>query len=468
MNRTAVRRTILSPQEASSLARGKLVRIGKNDIQSVVADSRQVERDSLFVALPGSRVDGHAFIPEAVQRGASAIIASSRKWRDAEASLSQLLESRGVSLIVLEDTLSGLQELAGRYLERFSRLVRIGVTGSNGKTTTKEILGYILSLAGPTVISPGNLNSEIGLPLSCFRVRDEHRFAVFEMGINHEGEMDILADIFRPDAAVITNIGSAHIGNLGSRQAIAREKKKIFRHFSGTQKAFLYEEEYYYSYLSEGLKGTVVPFGPKCTKGFEGSEDLGLDGNILHWEGLRIRFPLFGAHNVRNALASLSVSAELGISKSKIKDGLECTRPLFGRSQIINGAVTVIQDCYNSNPDSVGQVFAFLSSLVHGGAKIAVLGSMKELGTETEDAHRRIGVEVAKAGFRGIFLFGEEMETAWTSVRESGYSQKLFWTLDIEKLRKELLEFIEPGDLVLIKGSRSVELERLVPDITRP
>jgi UDP-N-acetylmuramoyl-tripeptide--D-alanyl-D-alanine ligase len=297
---------------------------------------------------------------------------------------------------------------------------------------------------------------------------DRASSVLFEMGINHEGEMDILADIFRPDAAVITNIGSAHIGNLGSRQAIAREKKKIFRHFSGTQKAFLYEEEYYYSYLSEGLKGTVVPFGPKCTKGFEGSEDLGLDGNILHWEGLRIRFPLFGAHNVRNALASLSVSAELGISKSKIKDGLECTRPLFGRSQIINGAVTVIQDCYNSNPDSVGQVFAFLSSLVHGGAKIAVLGSMKELGTETEDAHRRIGVEAAKAGFRGIFLFGEEMETAWTSVRESGYSQKLFWTLDIEKLRKELLEFIEPGDLVLIKGSRSVELERLVPDITRP
>ena len=467
MNDTATAAALFSPAMASLHAGGRLEIPGKRDIRSVVIDSRQADRGSLFVALPGSRVDGHDFIYQALEKGAAAVLAAEGRWSELAPELEAKFERRGASLILAGDTLSALQELGKNHLRRYTRLLRIGVTGSNGKTTTKEILASIISLHAPTIASEGNLNSETGLPLSCFRIREEHRVAVFEMGINHPGEMRVLADIFQPDIAVITNIGTAHIGLLGgSRQDIAREKREIFHHFSGTEKAFLFEGEEFYSYLGEGLQGTVVPFGPQSTKGFEGSEDLGLDGTVIHWEGLRIRFPLFGAHNVLNALASISVAAELGINKEKIAQGLERIRPLFGRSQIIRAPVTVVQDCYNANPDSVRQLFSFLSGLSWQGRKIAVLGSMRELGEHSREAHRLIGREAAVAGFQGLFFFGEEMEGAFQAAGKAGYPGELAWSADWTLLRKQVLGFVRPGDLVVLKGSRALELERLVPDLT--
>lgn len=467
MTNTALRNGLFSPDQASRLTGGRLLIKGNRDIRQVVIDSRQVEEGCLFVALPGTRVDGHEFIPQAFKRGAAAVVASRRQWEKRQEDLQSGLQNRpGISVILVEDTLSALQEMSKGYLRQFPHLLRIGVTGSNGKTTTKEILGSIMALDSPTVISQGNLNSEIGLPLACFQVREHHRISVFELGINHPGEMDVLADICRPDVAVITNIGTAHIGLFGSREVIAREKKKIFRYFDGTQKAFVFEAEDFYSLFHEGLKGVIVPFGPESTRGFEGSEDLGLDGTIIHWEGLRIRFPFFGAHNVRNALVSISVSAELGISKSKIKEGLESVRPLFGRSQIIRGGtVTVIQDCYNANPDSFRQVFSFVSALRWQGRKIAVLGAMKELGTQSREAHREIGREALDAGFQSLFLLGEEMEDTFQSIKERDFNGTVNWTTDFERLRKELLPYLREGDLVVIKGSRAVELERLLPEM---
>ena len=467
MTNTALRNGLFSPDQASRLAGGRLLIKGNRDIRQVVIDSRQVEEGCLFVALQGTRVDGHEFIPQAFKRGAAAVIASHRQWEKRQEDLQSGLQNRpGISVILVEDTLNALQEMSKGYLRQFHQLMRIGVTGSDGKTTTKEILGSIIALDSPTVISRGNLNSEIGLPLSCFQVREHHRISVFELGVNHPGEMDVLADIYRPDMAVITNIGTAHIGLLGSREAIAREKKKIFRYFDGTQKALVFEAEDFYSLLHEGLQGMIIPFGPESTRGFEGSEDLGLDGTIIHWEGLRIRFHLYGAHNVRNALAALSVSADLGISKSKIKEGLESVRPLFGRSEVIRGGtVTVIQDCYNANPDSFRQVFSFVSLLPWQGRKIAVLGAMKELGTQSREAHRQIGREALDAGFQSLFLFGEEMEDAFRSIKERGFDGAVNWMTDFERLRKELLPYLREGDLVVIKGSRAVELERLLPEM---
>jgi UDP-N-acetylmuramoyl-tripeptide--D-alanyl-D-alanine ligase len=463
---TALRNGLFSPDQASRLAGGRLLIKGNRDIHQVVIDSRQVEEGCLFVALPGVRVDGHEFILEAFKRGAAAVIASHRQWEKRQEDLQPKLQDRpGTSVILVENTLSALQQLSKGYVRQFPHLMRIGVTGSNGKTTTKAILGSIVALDSPTVISQGNLNSEIGLPLSCFQVREQHRISVFELGVNHPGEMDVLADIYRPDLAVITNVGTAHIGLLGSREAIAREKKKIFRYFDGNQKAFIFEAEDFYTLLNEGLRGIIIPFGPESTRGFEGSEDLGLDGTIIHWEGLQVRFPLFGAHNLRNALASISVSAELGISKSKIKEGLENVRPLSGRSEIIRSAVTVIQDCYNANPDSFRQVFSFVSALRWPGRKIAVLGAMKELGKQGGEAHREIGREAVDAGFQGLFLFGEEMEEAYQSIKEGGFNGTVDWMTDFDSLRKELFAYLREGDLVVIKGSRAVELERLLPDM---
>jgi UDP-N-acetylmuramoyl-tripeptide--D-alanyl-D-alanine ligase len=467
LNDTVVAATILSPGKASQYAGGRLALKGSGDIRGVVVDSRQVDEGYLFVALPGRRVDGHEFISEALERGAAAIMCSDAHWNTRRGELERLLQNRrSTSVIQVADTLAGLQQMAKSFLNQFPEILRIGVTGSNGKTTTKEILGAIIAADRPAVISEGNLNSEIGLPLSCFRITSEHRAAVFEMGINRPGEMDILADIYRPDIAVITNIGTAHIGLLGSREAIAREKRKIFSYFNGTQKAFVYESEEYGELLKEELRGKIVYFGPTKTRGYRGSEDLGLDGTLIHWEGLQIRFPLFGAHNLRNALISISVSTELGISKEKIKEGLEKISPLFGRSQIIRGPVTVIQDCYNANPDSFAQVFAFISTLPWAGRKIGVLGAMAELGQQSEQAHRSIGVQAAQCDFQGLFLFGQEMEHAYREIQDRSYKGLVEWMTDIESLRTSVHSYLREGDLLLIKGSRAAELERLMPELS--
>ncbi len=466
MTDTVVGSARLSPEQAAHFAGGRLAVKGTRDIRGVVVDSRQVEEGFLFVALPGQRVDGHNYIPQALERGAAALMCSAAYWDRRRGQLEGLPSGgRSVSVIRVEDTLDGLQSMAKAYLGQLPDCLKIGVTGSNGKTTTKEILGSIIALDRPTVISEGNLNSEIGLPLSCFRVLPEHRTAVFEMGINHVGEMDVLAEIYRPDIAVITNIGTAHIGLLGSREAIAREKKKIFSRFDGTQKAFIHESEEYEDLLKADLLGSIVRFGPTKTSGFEGSEDLGLDGTMIHWEGLQIRFPLFGTHNLQNALVAISVSAELSVSKERIKEGLETVRPLFGRSQIIRGPVTVIQDCYNANPDSFRQVFAFLSALSWPGRKIGVLGAMKELGEQSGEAHRRIGAQAALCDFQALFLFGEEMEEAYLETRDKAFKGTAYWMTDIESLGSILHSYLREGDLLLIKGSRAVELERVLPEL---
>jgi UDP-N-acetylmuramoyl-tripeptide--D-alanyl-D-alanine ligase len=453
---------------AGAIARragGRAVLAPSSGIRAVTIDSRQVEAGSLFVPLPGTRTDGHEYLAEALARGAAAVLVDRKRWPRLASALEGRARERGAGVILVASPLESLQALARAHLARFPELVRVGVTGSSGKTTTKELIAGILGRSSPTAASRGNLNSEIGLPLACFQVGPGQRYAVFEMGINRPGEMDVLAGIARPDCALVTNIGKAHIGPLGSQEGIAREKKKIFRWFDGRQKAFLFEGERFYAYLTRGVRGAVIPFGPRSTKGFEGSQDLGLDGTLIRWEGLRIRFPLFGSHNLTNALAAITVAAELGASGPAVKEALEAAEPLAGRSQILRGGVTLIQDCYNANPDSVREALAFVKPLAWEGRKIAVLGSMLELGKRGPEEHRGIGAEAARAGLDAVLLFGPEMSEAYEEMRRLGYPGLLEWTTDFAALRGRLLAIVKPADLVVIKGSRGMELERLVPEL---
>ncbi len=432
------------------------------DLSSVVVDSRLARRGCLFVALGGERTDGHEYLSQAVDAGAACLLVSEAQAARREGELARLAARSGARAVAAADTLAALQDLARFHLRRLPPITRIGVTGSNGKTTTKEIIGAMLSRSAPTAVNEGNLNSEIGLPLACFAVSADHRYAVFEMGMNRAGEMEILADIARPDLALVTNIGTAHIGLLGSREAIAREKAKIFSCFDGRQTGFLNEEEPFFVLLAEGLKGRIVRFGPRSTKGFEGSESLGLDGTLIRWEGSRIRFPLFGPHNLANALAAISVARELGIAPAAVREGLESVVPLFGRSQILRGSVTVLVDCYNANPDSMASAIGFADGLPWNGRKLAVLGAMRELGAESEQAHGALIRRAVEAGFDAVFLLGEEMEQA---AREQA-SDRLHWFADAESLGESLAHGVRDGDLVLVKGSRGVELERVLPRIT--
>ena len=432
-------------------------------IGSVEHDSRAVKRGSLFVALHGERTDGHQFLAAAAASGAAALLVTDAQAARRRGELEGLAGTYGLGIVAVPDTLAALQGLARARMRRLASVTRIGVTGSNGKTTTKEIIGSILTRHAPTAVNEGNLNSEIGLPLACFGVDDGHRYAVFEMGMNRRGEMDVLADIVRPDLALITNVGTAHIGLLGSRDAIAAEKKRIFAHFDGRQTGFLPEEERYQAFLAEGVRGKMIVFGPGSTPGFGGSENMGLGGTLIHWEGFRIRFPLFGPHNLANALGALSVARELGVPNAEIRDGLQAVAPLFGRSQVISGAVTVIADCYNANPDSMAQALEFLEALSWTGRRIAVLGGMRELGDETTPAHAALGERLRGTGLDAVLLFGAEMEHAWTAAAGGPSAARMSWTVDIQALGKRLESLVHAGDVVLLKGSRGLELERLLP-----
>jgi UDP-N-acetylmuramoyl-tripeptide--D-alanyl-D-alanine ligase len=452
--------------EAAAVAGGRFALRAGRSLERVVIDSREAGPGALFVPLPGTRTDGHEFLLDAVARGAAAVLVERRRWRRLAPILEPEARERGAAVILVARPLAALQALARFHLNRLE-VRRVGVTGSNGKTTTKELIAGMLGRVAPTAASGGNLNSEIGLPLASFQVSAEHRFAVFEMGINRPGEMDLLVEIARPDRVLITNIGTAHIGPLGSREGIAREKKRAFHGFRGRQKAFLFEGEPYYRYLARGVRGEVIPFGPKSTPGFEGSEDLGLDGTLIRWEGLRIRFPFFGHHNLLNALGALTLATELGATRESVREALEQAAPLEGRSQILRGGPTVIQDCYNANPESVRRLLEFVKPLAWPGRKIAVLGSMLELGEATHEEHRRIGAEAARAGFDCLLLFGEEMAGAYEELRRTGYSGYAEWTADFAALRQQLRNLARPEDLVVLKGSRGMELERLVPEIRR-
>jgi UDP-N-acetylmuramoyl-tripeptide--D-alanyl-D-alanine ligase len=434
-------------------------------IAAVASDSRKVGEGCLFVALPGERTDGHEFLSQAAEAGAAALLVSEAQAGQRAGELAALAQRHGIGIVAVRDTLAGLQDLARFHMRGLPAMTRIGVTGSNGKTTTKEIIGSILSRAASTAMNEGNLNSEIGLPLACFAVAAAHRYAIFEMGMNRAGEMDVLVDIVRPDLALITNIGTAHVGMLGSLDAIAAEKRKIFAYFDGRQTGFLPEEERYREFLAKGVPGRFVSFGPKSTPGYGGSESMGLGGTLIHWEGFRIRFPLFGQHNLANALGAISVARELGVPNAEIRDGLEAVTPLFGRSQVINGPVTVIVDCYNANPDSVERALDFSEALPWPGRKIAVLGGMRELGEETGPAHAALGRRLRGTGLDALFLFGEEMEHAWKAIGGSPVEARCAWLTDLGTLRRRLADFLRTGDMLLIKGSRGVELERLLPGI---
>jgi UDP-N-acetylmuramoyl-tripeptide--D-alanyl-D-alanine ligase len=381
-----------------------------------------------------------------------------------------LLNSRPAAFVLVEDTLTALQRLAAEHLRQLKDLTIVGITGSNGKTTTKEMLGAILSEHDVTSVSPGNLNSEIGLPLSAFRIRDSHRYAVFEMAINNPGEMDILADIARPSYAAITNIGVAHIGLLGSRERIAEEKRKIFTHIGADGWGFLADDEAFREYLAEACRGSIEYFGRQTTPGFEAARDLGLGGIGVVWNGHTIRMRTVGLYNVKNALCAISVALKLGVEESAIIDGLQKVKPLFGRGEVLHGAVTVVQDCYNANTDSVRELIDFVETLLWTGRKILVLGSMKELGSRTESEHRLIGRRAADSKVNAVFFYGEESAAAFRealiaqSVSEDG--KLIQWTEDFEELQTMVKSFVRTGDLVLLKGSRGVELERLTMGIT--
>ena len=424
-------------------------------VEGACVDSRLARPACLFVALPGERTDGHRYVDDAVQRGAvAALVAGSRLG----AVRNQLYGS--AVLIPVRDTRIALHAIAIQWRMRHPDLVRVGITGSNGKTTTKELIAAILSRSADTVFSRGNYNSDIGLPVEILRIRDHHRYGVFELGMNRPGEIRELTELVKPDIAVITNVGGAHIGMLGSRRRIAEEKKAIVSQFTGTQTAVIPASGEFARFLAADVTGTVVRYG-RSSAGVLRIEQRGLDGSILHVRDGDILLRLAGEHMVANALAALTVARILGVPFEAVKAGVESVGPMFGRTQVINGRVRVLQDCYNANPESMAMALSLLAETPAAGRRVAILGSMKELGEETTAAHRAVVQRALSSSLDEVWLYGDEFAEAVGTdephVRIFGNDQ---WD-ELVRLSRELRD----GDTVLIKGSRSLEMERLTPII---
>jgi UDP-N-acetylmuramoyl-tripeptide--D-alanyl-D-alanine ligase len=444
---------------------------GAAGVGAVCIDSRMAGSGALFVALPGEKADGHDFVEAAAARGAVAALVSAHAYTERQTLFDGLAAGRGFSFLVVPEgrtQLLAFQDLARWYVTKFPRLVRIGITGSSGKTTTKEMLKAILSRRYKVVATLGNLNSETGLPLSAFQIRAEHEVGVFELGMNRRGEIAETARVLNPSLALITNIGTAHIGILGSQNKIAQEKKNIFANFTGRETAFIPEDERYFRFLARGVRGDVLPYGPKSTPGFAGSRSLGLDGSAIDWEGSRIRLPLPGRHNVKNALGAIRVARHVGCSVDEVRAGLESLRAGFGRAEVLRGEITIFQDCYNANVESVEASLEFADSLEWpAGRKVFLLGSLLELGPESEAAHAAIGKRAAASSAEALFFFGSETEAAYLAAIKANFPGRALWSDDYESLSAELLAYLLPGDFLALKGSRGMELERFAARIAK-
>jgi UDP-N-acetylmuramoyl-tripeptide--D-alanyl-D-alanine ligase len=439
---------------------------------SVSIDSRNIKAGSLFIALKGNRADGHRFIGEAFKQGALCAMVEEKSLENSALDIEGLAEKMGKSLIVVENTLTGLQDAARIYLEKFPNLIKIGITGSSGKTTTKEIAAAIIGQEKNIVMNPGNLNSETGLPLSVFAVRSSNEAGIFEMGMNRKGEIAELARILKPNIALVTNIGSAHIGMIGSLEGIAEEKKNIFSQFGGNETALIPSDEKFGTFLGDGVNGKVKLYGLASFEELEGVNDLGLEGSEILWAGEKIHFALPGKHNLRDAFAGIALARELNVSNHAIREGLESVKPLFGRSEILSGKVTVIRDCYNANPESTAEVLSFCDDLEWQGKKVYVIGAMLELGANSEEAHEKIGKLLSKSSADMVFLFGEETQAVAKALRAAAVLAKasevipFYHTVKIDELSRALDAYIKAGDLVLLKGSRGCALERLTGMLT--
>jgi len=427
-------------------------------------DSRTVGAGELFFAVRGERLDGHDFVTTALERGAVAAVVS----RALVATLPDAVLA--VPLLITEDPLIALQALAAHVRRQWGRLV-VAVTGSAGKTTTKEAVAAALGAKFNVLKSQGNLNNGFGLPLQLLRLEPSHDIAVVEMGMNHSGEIAVLARIAAPDWGVVTNVGTAHIENFADGQAgIARAKFELVAALPSNGVAFLNCDDAYVSQFGRDFHGRVVYFGagPCADPQFlESKEDL---------EGLHLKFRagkidadltlhLLGAHNASNALAGLAVALEAGVALGDAITALSILTAGDKRGQVIEvDGATIVNDSYNSNPEALRSMIGTLASRP-AGRRILVAGEMLELGEHGPALHRECGRAAAEAGLdlvAGVQGNAEHLATAACS----GGVASLFLH-DADAAGRWLKQTMQPGDVVLVKGSRGVRLERAIEAVTR-
>jgi len=424
-------------------------------VTSVVTDSREAVQGSLFVALRGERADGHDFVLEAFSRGAVAALV--------ERPVGAVPE--GVGLIAVEDAVAALGDLA-RYYRRGLSVTVVAVTGSNGKTTTKEMIAHLLGPSGEVVKAPKSYNNFVGVPLSIFSISPRTDFAVLELGTSAPGEIARLAAIAQPHIGLITNVGPTHLEGLGSVAGVARAKGELLDALPVDGTAVLNWDDDWCRRLAQRATTKVITFGLSPEADVFAAE-------VVRWEdGLRfllngrceVHLPVPGIHNLLNALAAAAVCRRLGLSREQVAERFRGFRlPAMRFEEVDVGGVTVINDAYNANPVSMSAALAEFSRRPAEGRRLFVAGDMKELGPESARYHRELGLRAAACDLDGLFAVGEFADEVAAGAVAGGFpAEAVFTFATVEELVAGLAERVQPEDLVLLKGSRAVGLERVV------
>lgn len=456
--------SLLTVEEIIEATGGELLSEHSKTFQGVSIDSRTISDGEVFFAIRGDRFDGHDFLEAALVKGSGAVVDKR------PASI-----PGGRTVICVKDALRSLQDLA-HFLRVRQGIPAVAITGSNGKTSTKEMVHLILSKKHKVLKNEGNLNNHIGLPLSLTHLERDHEMIVLEMGMNAAGEIRRLCEIAAPSHGVITNIGSAHVGKLGSYEAVRDAKLEILE---GLRIAVVNADD---EYLMQGLEqikdfnGTVIRFAVNTdadvTAGNVRAAEHGTDFDLeIKGEGrMPVNLRVHGLFNVYNALAAAAVSFSLGIGLRGIKDALETYRAFPMRFEVIKkGGITLINDSYNANPSSIKESVSELVRLSAEGRSVAVLGDMRELGEFSQDEHREVGRMLSESGVDVFIAVGEKMRlAAEESARARGEKAlpHIVSFRDVTEAQDKIMNILEKGDTVLLKGSRSMSMEKIMENIT--
>lgn len=451
----------LTFRQLADMTGGELLQGANVATDSVVIDSREVKPDSVFFAIKGERLDGHLFVSQALATARGAVV-------------SQVPENvpADKGIIRVADTTVALQNLARSIRERYD-FTLIAITGSAGKTTTKEMIATLVGSERRTFKSWGNFNNLIGCPLCIDNTPDGTEVVVSEMGMNHKGEIAQLAGLTHPDVGVYTNIGPVHIEFFGTIEKIAEAKRELLENVKPGGTIILNADNKYVMDISRGFEGRKVTYGIDHDADFRGIniQERGLLGTSFEVNGHAFELSLPGRHNLENLLAAIAAARSIGISWDGIARGVQALKPAYHRGIILSinledGAATIYDDTYNSNPYALGRALTLLDQADVAGRRIAVIGDMLELGDKELDYHRDAGRAIPKS-VDTVIGVGKRARALLEGAAEVGFgSAKLQHFEDARSAGEFLQTFIRPGDLVLIKASRGIGLDRIVNMLT--
>ncbi len=425
-------------------------------ISSISIDTRTLLKGDLYIAIKGDNFDGHSFVNKAEIAGAVAVLVEQKL-------------TTNLPQIVVNNSQLALAELAGKWKKK-AVVETIAITGSNGKTTVKELIASILELAANVLYTKGNLNNAIGVPLTLLNLNEHHQYAVIEAGANHIGEIAYSCEYVKPDIAVITNVGSAHLEGFGSIKDVAKAKSEIIQSLSTKGIAVLNRDDAFYDYWLDIAKDRkTVSFGMNATADFRAEQirttitDSEFENHFMlltSTEKIAIKLKLAGQHNVMNALAAAASVAQLGINLELIKQGLERSKPVPGRLQPLPGihGGLIIDDSYNANPNSVKAALQVL--LESGGEPWVVLGALAEMGSNSLNIHKELGALIKSMNVVRLLTIGSDAEHT-----SSSFGKGATFFSSQEQLITFLNNNLKGNESILIKGSRSQKMEKIVAQL---